>query len=536
MPKYFWEADPITPQPEAQFGAGDEVISTPKSVSGFLSNALSSTSNLVKGTAKMAFDLSPIGMAYHGLQDTPDEMAARAKAGGPLTTNPTINNLGNVALGAGEKIGRYAGNVLTGGQLGRIIPNATTPLPQEKYADDFGGYFKDRYGSLSNIGNTLYNDPAGLFADASMAVGGAGAIARGAGLVRTGEALSRTASVLNPLEAAGSLKSVLHQVVSQPLAENLYGKGMRIPPLLDEGKRASERSAQLVRSGLNADLGTNVGSYNRVYEAGGQVPALQRQVSDLIHQATTQGATISPQDIADRAFNTLRQSTEHQHFPGSDQELINALESEYLYKFRPRDPGTGLPDPSQPPRRLTPDEVQADKVGESARMKENAYTPGTMKPVQVRISKALQHESKIALEQALDSLGIRNPQGQTLQQLNAAEGQLYEMQPYALRGVNKEAEAATGDPRSVASAGHLGGVVGGTPGALALAGTRVFGGALRGPTTRLARILYRGVGAPGTPLRTMRDALAASLEGGVELTPAAARLRDALAASEQQSY
>ncbi len=122
-----------------------------KSVGGFLGNVVKSGAELGKGI---------VSAVAHPID--------------------TVKNLGNLALGLGENIIGYEGEA-------------------NKMADKVGEFYKQRYGGLSNIGETLYNDPIGALADLSTLAGGAGAALRGTASV------AKVAELGNIAKTAGTI-------------------------------------------------------------------------------------------------------------------------------------------------------------------------------------------------------------------------------------------------------------------------------------------------------------------------------------------
>ena len=159
QPKSFVPAQ--TSQPTSGYQP-KSFIPQKKSVGGFIGNVAKSAVNNVAG----------IGSALlHPIQ--------------------TAKGIGNTALGAAQ--------LLVPGEQG-----------SEQYARDLGNFYKQRYGGLSNIGETLYNDPVGVALDASTLLGGAGALAKGAGSVskvgglsKLGRGLSRAGSLADPFQLPG---------------------------------------------------------------------------------------------------------------------------------------------------------------------------------------------------------------------------------------------------------------------------------------------------------------------------------------------
>lgn len=77
-----------------------------------------------------------------------------------------------------------------------------------KVAEAVGGEYKNRYGSIEALKNTLYTDPVGAAGDISMLLSGggtaltkAGQASKAAQVVRAGEVVNKLADVTNPLNA-----------------------------------------------------------------------------------------------------------------------------------------------------------------------------------------------------------------------------------------------------------------------------------------------------------------------------------------------
>lgn len=114
-------------------------------------------------------------------------------------SNPidTAKGLGNIALGTAEK----------------LIPGEQG---QEKYANAVGQFFKDRYGSVDNLKQTVINDPVGFASDLATVMTAGGAIASKVGtvsklskLAEVGKTVSNVGKAIEPISAitkgAGSL-------------------------------------------------------------------------------------------------------------------------------------------------------------------------------------------------------------------------------------------------------------------------------------------------------------------------------------------
>ncbi len=188
-----------------------------KTVGGFVGNIFKSGGDLVGGT-----------------------VGAVANIFNPDMQKNTVANVGKLALGAGQ--------LLVPGEQG-----------YEENARNVGRFYKDRYGSFENIGDTLYNDPVGAAADISTllsgggaALRGAGAISKASGLASAGKTLSSIGTKVDPLMAAG-------RVVS-----NGIGKAAgRLAPRLNA---AADRAA-------TAGIGNPVAQAKMAKKAGRSVPS-----------------------------------------------------------------------------------------------------------------------------------------------------------------------------------------------------------------------------------------------------------------------
>ncbi len=153
----------------------------PMSVGGFLGNAVSSAGNVIGQTANAIMH--------------------------PIDTGTNIAKLG---MGAVEKV---AARPLVSAIKGQDIPKT----PEEQQLDSVIDFYRQRYGGMKNVGQTLYQDPVGAALDASAVLGGGSAALRGAagvadaanagrlaGALRTGAgAAGRVAVETNPIVQGG---------------------------------------------------------------------------------------------------------------------------------------------------------------------------------------------------------------------------------------------------------------------------------------------------------------------------------------------
>lgn len=115
-----------------------------------------------------------------------------------------IDTAGNVLDMAAGGLHNALPRALTGA-IDRIAPNPQATRRAVSTADAVGQFYKDRYGSMDGLKNTLATDPVGVAADIStLAAGGAG-LARVAGKVpgaaKAAEVLQQASRVTNPVNA-----------------------------------------------------------------------------------------------------------------------------------------------------------------------------------------------------------------------------------------------------------------------------------------------------------------------------------------------
>ncbi len=203
-----------------------------------------------------------------GIRTVGDLGGAVVNTFNPNMEKNTVANLGKLALGAGQ--------LLIPGEQGL-----------ENNARAVGNFYKDRYGSLDKIGNTLYNDPVGAALDvATVASGVGGALKGGASLAtagskavslssnaakaaRLGNAFSKAASFVDPFSLAmkggGKVLSGVGAKLAPGLdkmSERVITQGMGNPRMLDKARGVSPISLNKLFNKYN--------TFDRTPEAFGQ--------------------------------------------------------------------------------------------------------------------------------------------------------------------------------------------------------------------------------------------------------------------------
>jgi hypothetical protein len=156
-------------------------------------------------------------------------------------TNPVQTATGILDVGAGT-----LQNLLPKDLVDLVNQIDTNPEASKRAVDTanaVGGMFKDRYGSVDALKNTLATDPVGAAADLStLFTGGAAATARIA--PTTSKVLSTTAKYTNPLAPVTT-------AANYGLALSAKGAGNVVDAVT--GQRAANRAGNIVRNALTEE-------------------------------------------------------------------------------------------------------------------------------------------------------------------------------------------------------------------------------------------------------------------------------------------
>lgn len=197
----------------------------------------------------------------------------------------TLKTLGSLSLGALDNLNDFqtkaVSNLPIGGAGQQAVSkalsfvNPLTAIPQRlrslgvnldssnQLADQLGQTYKERYGGLSNIGETAYTDPVGVLADlATLLSGGAGVVGKigevsnigskagtAGRLSNIASTLSKSANAIDPLQAiirAGSRISGRFFNAPKPTIANL------IEQIIQPNKKTISGYQNQVKSAENA--------------------------------------------------------------------------------------------------------------------------------------------------------------------------------------------------------------------------------------------------------------------------------------------
>lgn len=156
-------------------------------------------------------------------------------------TNPVQTATGILDVGAGALQKLLPKDLVD--LVNQIDTNPEASKRAVEMANAVGGMFKDRYGSVEALKNTLATDPVGAASDLStLFTGGAGATARIA--PATSKVLSTTAKFTNPLAPVTA-------AANYGLALSAKGAGNVIDAMA--GERAAARAGNIVRNALTEE-------------------------------------------------------------------------------------------------------------------------------------------------------------------------------------------------------------------------------------------------------------------------------------------
>lgn len=290
-------------------------LTTPqKSVGGFAKNVVTSGVKLLGDTASAALNVF-----------------------NPNMQKNTVANIARLTTGAAQLADPTRGNQIVSAipGLGAVQDRAGN---QEGQAKAVGQFYKDRYGGIDNIANTIYNDPVGVVADAATVATGIGGALRGGGaaatklglagksntLTRAGRTASNIGRTIDPLMVAGKGVSRVGGAVASKVRPTLFNRadrmvtagigtpdkqyalqqkaGRSVSSFIDEYDlydRSSEKAAQVVNdigeqfdtSAMNANKSMSVGQIIKAFDdeiaklsegSGGQIAdATQQKINEL---------------------------------------------------------------------------------------------------------------------------------------------------------------------------------------------------------------------------------------------------------------
>lgn len=199
----------------------------------------------------------------------------------------TIKTIGGIAGGAVDKL-------LPGEQGG------------EQNFDALVNFYKERYGSVDKLLQTIEKDPVGFAADASIVLGGAGGVLSTTGkvskisaLTKAGQITSRAGQVANPLSAVSGAVSIGAKTFPT-IARTLEKANLRLTPVqkANLGKRLNELADYSAKRGI---IGTPKGRFEKATAMiEGNENILQKFFSQM-----SKGSVVDKQSVV-RSLQSLK--------------------------------------------------------------------------------------------------------------------------------------------------------------------------------------------------------------------------------------
>jgi hypothetical protein len=458
-----------------------------------------------EGEFRLAFDkmLLPRGTKaalFDAKGFTPDQKIGGREA--PVPEQP--RSVGGFLQNALSSGGRFVGDIaqavtspvqttkavasLGAGAVEKLIPGEQG---HEGSVDALVDLYVERYGGIENLKKTLYEDPVGVLADLATVAGGAGAAAKGLQVAGKAAGLTRTAATAGKVaRVAGTVSRVVDpaQAITRPagyLAKktkigaelanpaDMYQSALKPPPASNN----TAAVARMVQTGLDSRIPVNKAGIQKLADL---VEDLQLKVEGVIASDPTR--PISPGRVAQRV-NETAQTFKTQATPRQDLAAIGAAKKEFLteHSVPVRIPvGTKQPigftgqakTAFRTVRKEVPiraEDAQEIKKGTYRQLKSKSY--GELKTARIEAEKALARGLKEELANAFPELAA----------LNDKESRLLQLEPVlerAVRRINNHQLFGLGTP---AAASGVYAATGSTKLALALGTIRAV---LDNPTTK----------------------------------------------------
>lgn len=242
------------------------------------------------------------------LANLPSSAASFYKGLVTAITNPVQTATGILDVGAGALQKLLPKDLVD--LVNKIDTNPEASKRAVEMANAVGGMFKDRYGSVEALKNTLATDPVGAAADLStLFTGGAGATARIA--PATSKVLSTAAKFTNPLAPVTA-------AANYGLALGAKGAGNVIDAMA--GERAAARAGNIVRNALTEEG-----------RAPQNLAAAQNALANAPPGMTVRQALA---DVTSPQVQYLGQTVESKTAPGRALSVQQAQEAERMARLQ----------------------------------------------------------------------------------------------------------------------------------------------------------------------------------------------------------
>jgi len=191
----------------------------------------------------------------------------------PNMEKNTVTNLGRLGLGSAQLASRV------------FTDKKGNYTKSEEQVRNVGKFYKNRYGGVQNIANTIHDDPIGWAMDMSILAGGAGSVAgkvgtvtKSAKLAKLGGELTRAGAVIDPLAQTSKLLS------KAKVGPKMAQKGARLEEI---GQQVSARQTKLTAADLKNFKKSTQQELSKVvnkYKLTGNTKQIIEKTDDLIVQ------------------------------------------------------------------------------------------------------------------------------------------------------------------------------------------------------------------------------------------------------------
>lgn len=205
---------------------------------------------------------------------------------------------------------------LAKGLFSKLIPGEQ---PSEAAVDALGEFFKERYGGIENIKQTIATDPVGFASDLSLILTGGAAAATKIGKVAgaTGKAGRAATEIGNVLRATGRLVEPMNlarapirtiaKLTPDVVAERLISSGVKFRQKARESTRAFDvRKQKIINAALDEKITPSKSGLRKTEKL---ITKYTNEVDDIIEKGIREGTggkiLIKTDDVLDR-MNDLR--------------------------------------------------------------------------------------------------------------------------------------------------------------------------------------------------------------------------------------
>jgi hypothetical protein len=376
-----------------------------------------------------------VQQGHASLDAQPKPVAAAGFTPGNIVSNVGrgLKELGQGAVQLASDVGgvilpqRFGGDPITDTQL---MHHVVDPMQAEAAKARHGGPGSTGHAIASGI--PVIGPYAANLGEQAASGDVGGMVSRGATQVLAPKLIAKAAPLVT--KAAGKA------ALLGKTPEAAYESALKPSTTMSQAERAS-----VVKTGLENEIPVSKAGVEKI---GDLIENLNQRVKDTI--AKDPQRPISPQTVANRA-DVVKRKFANQVNPTADLEAIDASKQEFLDRYRSA-PGTQ--GPTSP---IGAADAQAMKQGTYRVLGGKAY--GEMKSASVEAQKALARGLK-------EEIAAQFPE---LNNLNAAESKLFDLQPAIERAVNRSGNhqvigigtpAAAGAGTILTGSGKIGAVVG----------------------------------------------------------------------------